>query len=130
MWLNALMSTETDQPHLIEEVVIEGHPHAWDVTDSPRPLRTEGRGMSQLRIDPTLDQCCLASAIDLPLFPLEAPQTMAYPAVSVSQHLGRLAKAKVTLPPSQICRQGGDDLFQASALVAPGQLFDPSFKMR
>ena len=55
---------------------------------------------------------------------------MANPAVEVSQYLGRLAKAKIAPPPSEVLTQGGDDLSQASALVAPRQLFDPSFEPR
>jgi hypothetical protein len=81
MGFNALMSTKTDKAHSIKELVVKRHPHARCVADSPRPLRTERRGVSQLRIDATLDQVCLASAIDLLLFPLEAPQTMTDPAI-------------------------------------------------
>ena len=55
IWLNAMMSAETDQPHSIKELVVERHPHTRRVTDSPRTFRTERRGMSQLRINPTLD---------------------------------------------------------------------------
>ena len=50
-----MMSAETDQPHSIKELVVERHPHTRRVTDSPRTFRTERRGMSQLRINPTLD---------------------------------------------------------------------------
>ena len=81
MWLNALMSTETDKTHSIKELVVKRYPHARCVADAPRPLRTKRRGVSQLRIDPTLDQCRLPAAMDLPLFPLEAPQTMTHLAV-------------------------------------------------
>jgi hypothetical protein len=58
--------------------------------------------VSQLRVDPALDQGRLASPIDLPLFPLQAPETVAHPAVQVSQHRWRLAEAKVAHPPSEV----------------------------
>ena len=102
IWLNAVMSVEANQPHSIKELVVECHLHAWNVTHSPRAFRTERRGVSQLRFDPTLDQFRLSSAINLPVFPLETTQTTANPAVQVSQHLRRLAKAKIAPPPSQI----------------------------
>jgi hypothetical protein len=114
MWLNALMSTEANQPHLIEELVVERHAHARGMTDSPRPFRTECRGVSQLRSDPTLDQFRLASAIHLPL---KTTQTMANPAVQVAQRLGCLAKAKIAHPPPEVRIQGDDDLPQTSPLV-------------
>jgi len=80
MGLNAMMSAEANQSHSIEELVVQRYPHAWSLTDSPRPFRTERRGVSQLRANPTLDQFRLASAKRLPLFPLDRPQTMANPA--------------------------------------------------
>ena len=88
MGLNAVMSTEANQPHAIEELVVKRHPHPRGVADSPRPFRTERRGVRQLRVDATLDQFRLPSAIDLPLFPLEATQTVANPAVQVPQYPG------------------------------------------
>ena len=86
MWLNAALSTQADKTHPIEELVVERHAHTRCMADPPRPFRTEGRGMGQLRSDPALDQFRLSSAIHLPLFPLEASQTMANPAVQVPQH--------------------------------------------
>src|SRR5687767_3378053 len=124
------MSAEADEPHSIKDLVIECHPHPRRVTHAPRAFRTERRGVSQLRIDTMLDQFRLPSSVDLPLFPLEATQTMANPTVQVSQHLRRLAKAKIAPPPSQIRRQGDDDLSQASPLVASRQHFDPRFETR
>jgi len=91
MGLNAMMSAEANQSHSIEELVVQRYPHAWSLTDSPRPFRTERRGVSQLRANPTLDQFRLASAKRLPLFPLDRPQTMANPAVQVPQNRGCLA---------------------------------------
>jgi hypothetical protein len=84
--------------------------------------------MSQLRSDPAFDQFRLSSTINLPLFPLKASKTMANPAVQVAQDWRRLAKAKVANPPSPIRVQGAHDLFQTSALIASGQLFDSSFE--
>ncbi len=130
MWLNAMMSTEANEPHSIKELVVERYPYTRCVTDAPRPFRTERRGVSQPRADATLDQFRLTSAIHLPLFPLETPQTMANPAVHVSQHLGRLAKAKIAYPPPEVLIEGGDDLTQASPLVASRQRFDSRFETR
>lgn len=72
MGFNASMSTEPNQAHPIEELVIECNPHTRCMAYSPRSFRTEGRSVSQLWIDPTLDQFRLPSAINHPLFPLEA----------------------------------------------------------
>jgi hypothetical protein len=48
------------------------------------------------------DQFRLTSAIDLPVFPLETPQTVAHPTIQVPQDGWRLAEAEVANPPSQI----------------------------
>ena len=88
--------------HLIKEVVIERHAHPRSMTDLPRPFRTPGRRMGQLRVDAALDQLRLAAVVYLPVLPLETPQPMTNPAVQVPQHRWRLAEAKVANPPSQI----------------------------
>ena len=64
------------------------------------------------------------------MFPLETSQTMANPAIHVPQPRRRLAQAKVAKPPLQVLTKGGEDLSQASALVASRQLFNPSVEPR
>src|SRR6266511_6464227 len=97
-----MVRTQSDQTHPIKVLVIERHAYARCMTDLPRPFRTPGRRMGQRRGDPALDQLRLASAIYLPVLPLEAPQPVAHPAVQVTQHRWRLAKVKIANPPSQI----------------------------
>jgi hypothetical protein len=102
VWLPVTGHTQSDQTHPIKELVIERHAYARGMTDLPRPFRTPGRRVGELRVDAPLDQLRLTPAIDLPVFPLEAPQTMANPAIQVPQDCWRLAEAKVANPPSQI----------------------------
>ena len=102
MWLHVVVSAQSEQAHLIKEVIVERHAYARCMTDLPRPFRTPGRRVCQRRGNPALDQLCLASAVPLPVFPLEAPQMVTNPAVQVAQHCGRLAEPKITNPPSQI----------------------------
>ena len=53
---------------------------------------------------------------------------MAYPAVPIPQHSGRLAEAKVALPSLQILIQRRDDVLQATPLVPFRQRFDTRFE--
>src|SRR3712207_1395628 len=122
------MSPEAYQPHAIEEGVIERHVYPRRVAGSPRPFRTQRRGVRQRRINPALDEFRLASAVHLPLFPLKATQTMANPAVQGSQPLRRLAKAKIAYPPPEVRIQGGDELLQTSPLVTSRPRFDSRFE--
>src|SRR5262245_39422699 len=87
------------------------------MTDLPRPLRTPGRRVRQRLGKPTLEQLCLASAVHLPVFPLEAAQTVTHPAVQVAQHCGRLAEPKLAKPPSQVRCKGRDDVLEAATLM-------------
>src|SRR5262245_50114626 len=83
VWLPVTEHTQSAQTHPIKALVIERHAYARSMTDPPRPFRTPGRGVSELRVDAPLDQLRLASAVYLPVFPLEAPQTMTNPAIQV-----------------------------------------------
>jgi hypothetical protein len=103
VWLPVTGHTQSDQTHPIKELVIERHAYARGMPDLPWPFRTPGRRMGERRVDATLDQLRLASAIYLPVFPLEASQAMANPTIEVPQDCWRLAEAKVVNPPSQIC---------------------------
>ena len=123
MWLHVVVSTESDQPALIKAVLVERHAYARCMTDLPRLLRTPGRRVRQRLGHPTLDQLCLASALHLPVFPLEAPQTVTNPAVQVAQHCGRLAEPKIATPPSQIRCEGCDDMLEAAALSPSCECF-------
>jgi len=111
-----MVPTQSDETHPIKELVIERHADARCMTDLPRPFRTPGRRVGQRRGDPALDQLRLASAIHLPVFPLEAAQTMTNPAVQVTQYRRRLAKVKIANPPSQIFREGRNDVLEACGL--------------
>ena len=97
-----MVSVQSDQAHLIEEVIVERHAYARGMTHLPRPLGTPGRRMRQHRGNPALEQLCLASTVDFPVFPLEAPQPVTNPAVQIASHRGRLAKVTIADPPSQI----------------------------
>ena len=102
VWFYVVVSTESDPSHLSKEVIVERHAYARCMTDLPWPLRTPGRRVRQRLGNPTLAQLCFASAVHLPVFPLEATQTVPHPAVQVAPHCGRLAEPKITHPPSQV----------------------------
>src|SRR5262245_57520255 len=72
--LHVTVSTQSEQTHPIKELIVERHAYARSMTDLPRSFRTPSRRVGQCRGNPVLDQLCLASAIHLPVFPLEAAQ--------------------------------------------------------
>src|SRR5262249_42737743 len=80
------------------------------------------------RSPPRLIKFRLPSPVHLPVFPWEASETMAYPAVPIPQHRGRLAEAKVALPSLQLLMQHRDDVLQATPLVPFRQRFDTRFE--
>src|SRR5262249_40767471 len=98
------------------------------MTDLPRPFGTPGRRVGQHRGNPALEQLCFTSAVYFPMFPLEAAQTVTNPTVQVAQHRGGLTERKIVTPPSQIRREGSDDVLEASALIPSCECFPPRFE--
>src|SRR4029450_9562034 len=84
VWSHVMVSTQSDQPHLIKELIVERHAYARGRANLPRPFGTPGRRMRQHRGNPALEQLCLASTVHFPVFPLEAPQTVTNPAVQIA----------------------------------------------
>jgi hypothetical protein len=82
--VHVVVSTSSAPPHLINEVIVERQAYARCMTALPWPFRTPGRRVRQRLGHPTLAQLCLASAVHLPVFPLEAPQTVTNPAGQVA----------------------------------------------
>ena len=128
IWLHAVRCIQSDEAHLIKEAVVQCYPYPWGRADSPWPFATPRGNVRQEWVDPPLDSFRLPSPVPLPGFPLEASETMAYPAVRVPQHRGRLAAATGALPSLQRLMQRRDDVWQATPLVPFRQRFDTRFE--
>jgi len=94
IWLHAVRCIQSDEAHLIKEAVVQCYPYPWGMADSPWTFATPRGSVRQEWVDPPLDQFRLPSPVHLPVFPLEASETMMYPAVHIPQHRGRLAEGK------------------------------------
>jgi hypothetical protein len=127
IWLHALRCLQADEAPLIKEAVVQCYPYPWGMADSPWPFAPPRGHVRQAWVDPPLDQFRLPSPVHLPVFPLEASETMAYPAVRIPHHRGRLAAATVALPSLPILMQRRDDGLQATPLGPFRQRFDPRF---
>jgi hypothetical protein len=116
IWSHAVRCIQSDEAHLIKEAVGQCYLYPWGMADSPWTFATPRGNVRQEWVDPPLDQFRLPSPVHLPVFPLEASETMAYPAVHIPQHHGRLAEAKVALPSLQILIPRRDDVLQATVV--------------
>ena len=94
IWLHAVRCIQSDEAHLIKEAVVQCYPYPWGMADSPWTFATPRGNVRQEWVDPPLDQFRLPSPVHLPVFPLEASETMTYPAVHIPQHRGRWQKPK------------------------------------
>ena len=82
------------------------------MADSPWTLATPRGRVRQEWGAPPLDPCRLPSPVHLPVFPLEATQTVTNPAVQVAQHLAEL------IPPEKDAVEGPEILANLAEVEA------------
>ena len=89
------------------------------MTEPPRTMGITSGFSRQYPIDATFAQFLIASPTALPLLPHITPQPAAYPTVKVSQHRGRLAESKVSMPAPKIKIQLLNHFLQGYSSCAP-----------